>query len=120
MKRWLDPRTVSKITVVSTTDALRTLEASIDINRIPTQFGGKFRFEHGMEPKVEEAIMSSLSLTQSSMEYLPPGPIKLVHEGGKLGLVAVGTSNEQRREDLLGYISLPMEQGDAGNGDVAP
>lgn len=110
VKRWLDPRTASKFTIVPAADTLRILEESIDIQNIPTLFGGNFSFQHGMQPKLESAIIRSLTLTPSLVAQLPPGPIQLRHEDGRMELVAVGTLEEKERQDLLGHLSLLAEQ----------
>lgn len=95
----MDPRTAKKLIIVSTADTLATLQETIDVENIPTQFGGSCQFDHGSRPRLDFGALQLSALSPDSNGQLPVGPIKLARdEQGQVVLVAVGTVGGVRRQ----------------------
>ncbi|KAI9155011.1 SEC14 cytosolic factor [Paramyrothecium foliicola] len=105
LSRWVDPRTASKLVIVPCSETLETLCQYIDVESIPTQFGGKFEFEHGMTPKLDDGLLKSVNWCSGCSDELPTGPIKWIYDK-KNGytMLAVGSSKGQQRHEALAYI----------------
>lgn len=104
MSRWIEPRTASKLVIVSAPDVLETLQATIDLESIPSRYGGKCDFEHGMTPVPDEGLSQTVAWS-SPIERLPTGPIKwAADENGVKTLTAVGTADGGRRKHHLGNV----------------
>jgi hypothetical protein len=106
LKKWIDPNTAAKLVILTPKEVLPALESSIDLTNIPTIYGGKFEFQHGMLPKVDTGIREALKWTDSQMECLPSGPIKWIRDQqGKETAVAIGQSDGEVRHQTLGSLS---------------
>lgn len=99
--KWIDPRTAAKLITVPSTLTLATLVKTIDMDHIPIKYGGSFNFEHGMLPKVDEAMRQSLTLSGEGI--LPAGPIKLA-ENPRGEMSAAGATDGKKRQDVIGHI----------------
>lgn len=99
LKRWLDPRTASKIQILSSKDILSTLTSFIDLDNIPEKFGGHLAFEHGMTPNIDAAtrqILESHGLPNEQLNL--KGPFKwITGAGGESIPLAVGTDDGRTR-----------------------
>jgi hypothetical protein len=105
LKKWVDPRTASKLVIVTQNDVLPTLTESIDLVCIPEQFGGKLQFQHGSLPKLDATLSTALEWTSESTRTLPAGPIKWStnQEGGRMA-VAVGRVNGETRDQHIAML----------------
>jgi hypothetical protein len=103
LKQWVDPRTASKLIIVSRKDVLPTLVKSIDLASIPERFGGKLEFQHGSLPKLDKTICNALEwASEVPDQTLPAGPIKWVtDEQGRMKAVAVGTADGKSRRQHI-------------------
>jgi hypothetical protein len=105
LKGWIDPRTASKLVIVSPADVFTTLSEAMDIESIPERYGGKSRGEHGMMPCLDTGMKELLGV-----EELPHGPIKWSMEQQeqqeqqeKRTAVAVGSKEGGVRRELLAF-----------------
>lgn len=100
LKKWLEPRTAAKLEIIAPADVQKTLFDLIDEDSIPAQFGGKCPYTHGLVPQVDDGLRKLLGTAEGAA--LPKGPIKwVVNAAGDEELVAVGTSGEKVRKDLV-------------------
>ncbi|KAF4989057.1 hypothetical protein FGRMN_9387 [Fusarium graminum] len=102
MSKFIDPRTASKLVIVPSGRALSTLTARIDIESIPTEYGGEFDYIPGRPPKLDQGILEHLDWNLSG-DRLPEGPIKwsedqdgrrLVRATGYANVVTGATGNQ--------------------------
>ena len=76
--------------IVPQGEVLPTLLSTINVEDVPVQLGGNFKFQHGLSPHLDEATARAVSLEDGAK--LPLGPIKwVVNEEGEKSLTAVGT-----------------------------
>ncbi|KAJ6003502.1 hypothetical protein N7451_006049 [Penicillium sp. IBT 35674x] len=101
LKSWVDTNTAEKIVVLSSTEVLPALEEYIDNANIPTTLGGRFPFEHGMLPELDDNIWQHFSWRLPSRS-LPPGPIKWTEDvnGRKIALAVGGEAGSRRIEKI--------------------
>ncbi|KAJ5560728.1 hypothetical protein N7513_003127 [Penicillium frequentans] len=101
LKSWVDTNTAEKIVVLSSTEVLPALEEYIDNANIPTTFGGRFPFKHGMLPELDDSIWQHFSWSLPSRS-LPPGPIKWTEDvyGRKIALAVGGEAGSKRTEKI--------------------
>ena len=52
--KWFEPKLTSKISVLSTTEAKRTLTQYIDPRDLPQSYGGHLDWEYGMHPDMDK------------------------------------------------------------------
>ncbi|EFY84975.1 hypothetical protein J3458_015326 [Metarhizium acridum] len=106
VSKLIDPRTASKVEVLYPGQVPAALAAVVDMDDLPTQYGGRRKVRYGAPPMMDEAILQSL--TNSSLGLTgqwPGGPIKLSSNGdGHVALIAVGTKEGAKRQDLIGLI----------------
>ncbi|KAI1170778.1 CRAL/TRIO domain protein [Nemania sp. FL0916] len=101
IKGFVDPRTASKLVIVTPSDILTTLLEVIDIESIPERYGGKSKAQNGRIPPVD-GLQGLLGIDE-----LPDGPIKwIMKEQGNRAAVAVGAREGERRTEELGPISI--------------
>ncbi|KAJ5730625.1 SEC14 cytosolic factor [Penicillium malachiteum] len=90
MKKWIDPGTAAKVVIVPESEMMSTLTKYIDLENIPTRFGGEFSWENGTPLDLDINIQSGLEWTEDGK--FPPGPMKWVLDGsGRKTAVAVGS-----------------------------
>lgn len=88
--------------VLSSTEVLPALKEYIDNANIPTTFGGRFPFTHGMLPELDNNIWQHFSWRLLSRS-LPPGPIKWTEDvnGRKIALAVGGEAGSKRTEKVV-------------------
>lgn len=105
VKNWVDPGTVEKLKVLSHAEVLPTLKEYIDVENIPTRFGGQFKYETGMGYDLDPVIAHRLVWLSGSGNKLPKGPIKWVRTGdGCKMAVAIGSQRGKERMTKLAVI----------------
>ncbi|KAJ5211189.1 hypothetical protein N7491_011009 [Penicillium cf. griseofulvum] len=103
LKGWVDPYTAEKIVVLLDAEVLPTLREYIDDANIPTKFGGKFQFTHGMPPDLDGNIQQLLKLDSS--KSLPPGPLKWIQDSdGRRTALAVGSKAGSERSVKIATV----------------
>lgn len=87
--------------VLSSTEVLPALEEYIDNANIPTKFGGRFPFTHGMLPELDDNIWQHFSWSLPSRS-LSPGPIKWTEDvnGRKIALAVGGEAGHKRTQKV--------------------
>ena len=91
MKKWIDPKTASKLVILTPDEVLPTLSTLIDIVNIPKEYGGGFEFRHGMMPDLDTGISNQVEWLSEPAGSLPEGPMKWIMDNeGKRTAVAVG------------------------------
>ncbi|KAK4497464.1 hypothetical protein PRZ48_011915 [Zasmidium cellare] len=105
-KRWFDPITVQKISILSNANTLSTLEKFVHIDNIPKKYGGNLDWAFGDMPALEPALADSLrwkeEIRQKGHRTFPIGPIKWQYDDdGDLVAVAIGTQNGAPREKVI-------------------
>ncbi|CAK3966366.1 Hypothetical predicted protein [Lecanosticta acicola] len=106
-KRWFDPITVQKISILNQTNTLSTLEKFVDIKNIPKKYGGQLEWSFGempnLEPEIARAMRWKSNLkNKAGFRTLPIGPIMWRYDGdGDLVAVATGTENGKVRDEAL-------------------
>lgn len=108
IKRWFDPITVSKIFILSANEVKPTLERFIDINNIPSSYGGKLEWKWGQLPALEPEILETMGWPTDGSKSIPTGPIKWkeASDGSKVEAHAVGSQQGQRRDQVLTQVCL--------------
>ncbi|KAF5676553.1 cinnamoyl reductase [Fusarium heterosporum] len=108
MSKLIDPRTASKLVIVPSGRALSTLAARIDIESLPTEYGGEFDYIPGRPPKLDQVILDHLDWKLSG-DRLPEGPIKWGEDQhGRRLVLATGHANGKLRSEQLKQV--PMAQ----------
>ena len=91
--------------IVQQHDVCTTLEAEIDRDAIPVQFGGDCHFKHGMSPQLADDILGSRS---GCFDKLPLGPIKwTIQKDGEWTAVAVGFDGNDVRQNTVASLRAP-------------
>lgn len=113
LKNFVDPATAEKIVVLRPSDVYRTLSTYIEDRDIPVQLGGRFTFENGMLPEVDESVCKSLwgnspSTSGGAKRSLPSGPLKWVQDGedGKRKIVATGRIGGVQRSTEVAVLDV--------------
>ncbi|KAL8634615.1 MAG: hypothetical protein Q9228_007795, partial [Teloschistes exilis] len=105
VKNWVDPGTVDKLKVLSHAEVLPTLKEYIDVENIPTRFGGQLKYETGMGYDLDPVIARRLVWLSGSDNKFPKGPIIWVRTGdGCKMAVAIGTQHGKERMKKLAVI----------------
>lgn len=105
----MDPATAAKLIFPTPTEMLPTLTTFIDLDNIPTKFGGTFDFTPGMIPDIDLGIRRVLDWSPSSRKELPPGPIKWnVDSTGRKVAVAIGTVNGTSRFEPVAVLNVTL------------
>ncbi|KAJ5360799.1 hypothetical protein N7517_009990 [Penicillium concentricum] len=105
LKGWVDPYTAEKIVVLLEAEVLPALREYIDDVNIPTKFGGKFQFTHGMLPDLDNNIQRLLNSDSSTS--LPPGPLKWIQDSdGRRTALAVGRKAGSERSGTIATVDL--------------
>lgn len=105
-KRWFDPITVQKITIINDKTMLQELSKFIDPDNIPKKYGGNLEWKFGDRPFLEPEIANSLRWKQDVQEHghrtFPIGPIKWEYdEDGDLVATAIGSEAGAPRKQVL-------------------
>ena len=111
LKHFIDPRTTSKITFLTPSETLPRLSETIAPENIPVQFGGKFEYEPGATPVLDEGLRRQLRWVGEERDRLPEGPLKWVVRGGRR--VAVRTGRDGGREVCEGFAGV-VGEGEGG------
>ena len=91
--------------MLSRDEVLPTLKEYVELENIPTRFGGHFKYEPGMAYDLDPAIARRLVWLSGSNNTLPLGPIKWVATGdGCKMAVAVGSRAGKERVQKLAVI----------------
>lgn len=103
---WFDQNTVSKIRIVPPGKELAMLSEVADPADIPEKYGGKFPFDFGMPPELDEEIRKTVDWMKDEkgedMREMPLGPIKWVQrEGEGRTAIAVGKENGIERKTAV-------------------
>ncbi|KAF2202998.1 CRAL/TRIO domain protein [Delitschia confertaspora ATCC 74209] len=107
LKKFVDPRTASKLVFLSPSDVLPTLSSTIDLENIPKEYGGTFEFEYGSVPILDMELAEQLEWLADSERKLPPGPIKwIADEQGSRTAVAVGRINGKPRQQRIATLKM--------------
>lgn len=107
LKNWVDPETAAKLVILSPAEVLPTLTTFIDLDNIPTKFGGAFHFTPGMIPDMDLGIRRLFDWSPSSRKELPPGPIKWnLDSAGRKVAVAVGSVDGILRFEPFAVLSI--------------
>ncbi|KAL8689519.1 MAG: hypothetical protein Q9218_004830 [Villophora microphyllina] len=105
IKNWVDPGTVEKLRVLSHAEVLPTLKEYIDVENIPTRFGGQFKYETGMPYDLDPVIARRLVWLSGSDNRFPTGPMKWVRTGdGCKMAVAIGSQGGKERMKKIAVI----------------
>ncbi|KAI4250835.1 MAG: hypothetical protein LQ352_005225 [Teloschistes flavicans] len=105
VKNWVDPGTVEKLKVLSHAEVLPTLKEYIDVENIPTRFGGQLKYETGMGYDLDPVITRRLVWLSGSDNKFPKGPITWVRTGdGCKMAVAIGSQHGKERMKKLAVI----------------
>ncbi|KAL8815827.1 MAG: hypothetical protein Q9223_005075 [Gallowayella weberi] len=105
IKKWVDAGTVEKLRILPQGEVLPTLKEFIDIENIPTRFGGQFEYETGMSYDLDPVIARRLVWKSGSDNKLPRGPIKWVETGdGNKMAIAVGSQGGKMRKEKLAVL----------------
>jgi hypothetical protein len=101
LSKFVDPRTASKLVIVPSGSTLSTLTARMNIESIPTEYGGGFEYQPGMPPKLDQGILEHFEWAFSG-DRLPAGPIKWAEsqDWGRV-LLATGSVDGERRNEVL-------------------
>ncbi|RGP72469.1 cral trio domain [Fusarium sporotrichioides] len=102
LSKFIDPRTAAKLIIVSSSeDSLSTLTPYIDVENIPTEYGGKFTYKPGMTPKLDEGLLKYMKWALPGGS-LPEGPIKFIQDqNNKRAVLATGSMNGAKRDDII-------------------
>ncbi|RGP74496.1 cral trio domain [Fusarium longipes] len=102
LSKFIDPRTAAKLVIASSgEDPLSTLTPLLDVESIPTEYGGKFEYKPGMAPRLDEGLLKRMKWALPG-NTLPEGPIKLIQDENKRrSVVATGSVNGNKREDVI-------------------
>ncbi|PWY67089.1 CRAL/TRIO domain-containing protein [Aspergillus sclerotioniger CBS 115572] len=107
MKHFVDPVTAEKLVITKSADAYDTMLKHVDHDKIPSQFGGGFKFTTGMLPELDEGIRQALQWTNLSKEGLPPGPIKWMEDAeGRRRAVATGRVDDMQRTEEIAILRV--------------
>ncbi|KAH7198351.1 CRAL-TRIO domain-containing protein [Fusarium flagelliforme] len=88
LSKFVDPRTAAKLIIVSSgEDSLSTLTPLLDVENIPTEYGGKFTYSPGMTPKLDDGIRRHMNWTVPG-DSLPEGPIKFMQDENQRRVVS--------------------------------
>lgn len=93
MKAFIDPRTTEKLVILKHAETLAGLSEVIDLEDIPVQYGGKFKYEAGMAPSLDERIRQQLQWIGETKERFPSGPLKWIEKEGQRTAVVTGSAN---------------------------
>lgn len=119
IKKFIDPATAAKLVILSPTEALPTLTTFIDLDNIPTKFGGTFNFTPGMIPDLDLGIRHALDWSPSSEEELPPGPFKWsLDSTGRKVAVAVGSVDGILRVQPVAILNTSLKADVDSNADL--
>ncbi|KAM0236632.1 hypothetical protein ACHAP5_009318 [Fusarium lateritium] len=104
LSKFVDPRTASKLVIVPYGSTLSTLTARMGIESIPAEYGGKFEYQPGMPPRLDQGILDHLEW-KSPGDRMPEGPVKWSEnqDGGRV-LLATGSVDGERRNEVLATI----------------
>ncbi|KAI0998807.1 hypothetical protein K3495_g9390 [Podosphaera aphanis] len=80
IKKWFDPYTTSKILIIGPADVQKTLEAFMEPQNIPKQYGGQLDFQHGDRPRLDPALQGLIKW-ENGWDDFPGGPIYWVDNG---------------------------------------
>ena len=82
------------------------MEQHVEIENIPTRFGGQFDYQHGMQPSLDPIIADMLTWMPPNAS-LPMGPMKWVEDGkGGRAAVATGISEETARDEKIASLKV--------------
>ncbi|KAK2768506.1 hypothetical protein FQN54_000361 [Arachnomyces sp. PD_36] len=105
MRKWLDPGTADKLAVLTAGEMLPTLEKYIDMESIPSRFGGKFDWDHGMPLDLDAGIKAGLEW--EGEKELPRGPLKWVlDEAERKTAVSVGSIDGVARTARVARVKV--------------
>lgn len=106
--------------MLSAAETLPTLKSFIDIENIPTQYGGKLAFAWNDRPHLDDTITGAVAWENGHTAF-PPGPLYWVPvDGGKqLQCVARGSVGGQERREVVGSIPVAVapEEEEAEGGE---
>ncbi|KAM0351699.1 hypothetical protein ACHAPU_002709 [Fusarium lateritium] len=101
VSKFIDPRTASKLVIVPPGSTLSVLKARMDIESIPTEYGGEFEYMPGSPPRLDQDILKYLEWNISG-DSLPEGPIKWIEDqDGRRVVLATGYANGKMRSEVL-------------------
>jgi hypothetical protein len=119
MRKWLDPGTADKVVVLTADEMLPTLTKYIDIENIPSMFGGEFDWDHGTPLDIDVGIQAGLKWERE--KQLPPGPMKWVlDESERKTAVAVGSIDGVTRTQIIAQVKvdeISARDSEKDNGD---
>lgn len=106
LSKFVDPRTAAKLIIVSSgEDSLSTLTPYLDVENIPTEYGGKFTYKPGMTPMLDEGLRKHMKWTLPR-DSLPEGPIKFIQDENKRrAVLATGSMDGAKRDDIIATAS---------------
>ncbi|KAJ5808862.1 SEC14 cytosolic factor [Penicillium riverlandense] len=105
MRKWLDPGTADKVVVLTAGEMLPTLTKYIDMESIPSKFGGGFDWDHGTSLNIDVGIQAGLGW--EGEKELPLGPMKWVlDEAGRKTAVAVGSIDGVTRAARVAHVKV--------------
>lgn len=113
VKKWFDPITVSKIFILSSTEAKATLEKYIDPENIPKKYGGRLDWSWGDLPYIEPALNNALTWKNPARgshgnHGFPAGPVRWIATAdGSMEAIAVGSMRGQRRREVIATLPGP-------------
>lgn len=111
IKRWVDPGTVAKLELVPSDEVLSRLSTFINLENIPQRYGGGLNFEPGMPPTLDDRIRRTLLWRSHREEKLPLGPLRWVDGPECSRVLAVGSVNEEaRNEEIATKLVKPAQK----------
>lgn len=93
--------TAAKLDIIPDGKVIEMLSERIDVASIPDKYGGQFRFDHGMPPKMDLGTVKHLRGESLSDHFDLRGPFKWFRmTDGKSVVVAVGTEGGKPRSNI--------------------
>ncbi|KAF2859533.1 CRAL/TRIO domain-containing protein, partial [Piedraia hortae CBS 480.64] len=110
-KKWFDPITVAKFSILSQKNLREQLEEHIHIDNIPVKYGGKLEWNFGDMPYLDPNIVQSMTWNEDTTEKghrtLPKGPIKWQYDqDGSMVATAIGTVTGRPRASVIAGLRL--------------
>ncbi|USW55039.1 Putative CRAL-TRIO lipid binding domain-containing protein [Septoria linicola] len=103
IKRWADAETIRKFVILSPNEVLPSLQEYIEMENIPTAFGGLHELGIGTRPDLDRTIKTALEWEPEKDQELPEGPLKW--DAGTIA-VAVGSVQGVQRENSFASVAI--------------
>ena len=96
--------------IIPQSEIYKTLSEYIEPADIPKKYGGQLAWSFGDMPNLDPGIVEGFKWADGG-KGLPTGPVKWEKgEGGKMQMVAVGSSGGEKRRTVLGVLDRSWEE----------